>query len=141
VNIKKEFIYVSRTKIEGICILGLFDKKLIFQKIELTRSKIDSDTTTTIKVNIKNFKESFDNVILKISTDDQNNEYLKISNPLIRLSSLTLPNQNTGEHEITIIPHNIPLNKMSFNVKVEVFGNDQEKPLLTREFNLTVNKK
>ena len=121
--------------------MGLFNKKLVFEKIELTNSKIDSDKTTKIKVNIKNFKETFDNITLKISTDDKNNEYLKIANPVTHLSSLTFPNQNTGEHEITIIPHNIPLGKMSFNVKVEVFGNNPEKPILTKEFNLTINKK
>ena len=121
--------------------MGLFDKKLSFEKIELTRSKIDSDKTTTIKINIKNFKEIFENVVVKINTDDQNGEYLKINTPLLTLSSLKLPYQNTGEHEITIIPYNIPLNKMSFNIKVEVLGNDQEKPILTKEFSLRVNKK
>ena len=46
-----------------------------------------------------------------------------------------------GEHEITITPHNIPLSKMSFKITVEVFGNNKEKPILKKEFNLTVKKK
>lgn len=121
--------------------MGLFNKKLAFEKIELSNSRIDSDGLATIKINVRNFKKSFHNVIVKISTDDQKNEYLKIPNNIMQLSSLSLPNGNTGEHEITIIPYNIPLNKMSFNIRVEVFGDNQEKNMLKKEFNLIVYKK
>lgn len=122
--------------------MGLFDKKkLAFEKIELSHSTINSDETTKIKINVRNFKESFENIVVKINTDDKNEEYLKISDSVMRLSSLTLPNQNTGDHEITIIPHNIPLRKMSFNIRVELFGNDSEQPILTKEFDLMISKK
>jgi hypothetical protein len=121
--------------------MGLFKKGLAFETIELSKSKIDSDKTTQIKVNIKNFKEKFDNIILKIKTDDESNQYVAISTPVIQLSPLDSPNKNTGEHEITITPHNIPLSKMSFKITVEVFGNNKEKSILEKEFNLTVNKK
>jgi hypothetical protein len=121
--------------------MGLFKKELAFEKIELSKSKIDSDKTSTIKVNVKNFKDKVDNIILKIKTDDQNNQYVTINNPVIRLSPLDFPDKNTGEHEITITPHNIPLSTMSFKITVEVFGNNREKPILNKEFNLTVKKK
>lgn len=121
--------------------MGLFKKELAFEKIELSKSKIDSDKTTTIKVNVKNYNEKVDNIILKIKTDDQNNQYVIISNSVIQLSSLDFPNKNTGEHEIVITPHNIPLSTMSFKITVEVFGNNKEKPILNKEFNLTVKKK
>ena len=122
--------------------MGLLNKKgLAFEKIELSKSKIDSDKTAKIKVNIKNFKEKFDNILLKTKTDDENNQYIAISNPVIQLSPLDFPDKNTGEHEITITPHNIPLSKMSFKIIVEVFGNNKEKPMLEKEFTLTVNKK
>ena len=122
--------------------MGLFIKKgLAFEKIELSKSKIDSDKTANIRVNIKNFKEKFDNIVLKTKTDDESNQYIAIDNPVIQLASLDFPDKNTGEHEITIIPRNIPLSKMSFKITVEVFGNNKEKPILKKEFNLTVNKK
>ena len=121
--------------------MGLFKKELAFEKIELSKSKIDSDKTATIKVNVKNFKETVDNIVLKIKTDDQSNQYVTISNPVIQLSSLDFPDKNTGEHEITITPHNIPLSTMSFKITVEVFGNNKEKPILNKEFDLTVKKK
>jgi hypothetical protein len=121
--------------------MGLFKKELAFEKIELSKSKIDSDKTTTIKVNVKNYKDKVDNIILKVKTDDQSNQYVTINNPIIALSPLDFPDKNTGEHEITITPHNIPLSKMSFKITVEVFGNNKEKPILEKEFNLTVNKK
>lgn len=122
--------------------MGLLNKKgLAFEKIELSKSKIDSDKTAKIKVNIKNFKEKFDNILLKTKTDDENNQYIAISTPVIQLSPLDFPDKNTGEHEITITPHNIPLSKMSFKIIVEVFGNNKEKPMLEKEFTLTVNKK
>jgi len=122
--------------------LGIFFKKgLAFEKIELSQSKISSDKTATIKVNVKNFKEKFDNIILKIKTDDENNQYLTISTPSLQLPSLDFPNRNTGDHEITINPHNIPVNKMSFKIIVEAYANNGEKLILKKEFDLTVNKK
>jgi hypothetical protein len=121
--------------------LGLFKKELAFEKIELSKSKIDSDKSAMIKVNVKNFKEKFDNLVLKIRTDDASNQYVTISNAVIQLPPLDFPDKNTGEHEITITPHNIPLSTMSFKIKVEVFGNNKEKPVLHKEFNLTVKKK
>jgi hypothetical protein len=122
--------------------LGLFSKKgLEFEKIELSKSKIDSDKSAKIKVNVKNFKEKFDNLILKIKTDDENNQYVLVSPDTIQLPPLDFPDKNTGEHEITLTPHNIPLSKMNFKILVEVFGAGKEKPLLKKEFNLTVNKK
>ena len=122
--------------------MGIFSKKgLAFEKIKLSKSKITSDKTTTIKVNVKNFKEKFGNIVLKTKTDDTNNQYLTISTPSIQLPSLDFPNRNTGDHEITISPHNIPVNKMSFKITVEVYANNVEKQMLKKEFNLTVNKK
>ena len=121
--------------------MWLFKKELAFEKIELSKSKIDSDKTAKIKVNVKNFKEKFDNIILKINTDDASNQYVTISDPVIQLTPLDFPDKNTGEHEITITPHNIPLSKMSFKITVEVFGNNKEYPIIKKEFNLTVNKK
>lgn len=121
--------------------MELFKKELAFEKIELSKSKIDSDKTSTIKVNVKNFKNKVDNIILKIQTDDQSNQYVTIDNPVMQLSSLDFPNKNTGEYEITITPHNIPLSTMFFKVTVEVFGNNKDKPILHKEFRLTVKKK
>jgi hypothetical protein len=122
--------------------LGIFSKKgLAFEKMKLSKSKITSDKTATIKVNVKNFKEKFGNIVLKTKTDDTNNQYLTTSTPSIHLPSLDFPNRNTGDHEITISPHNITLNKMSFKITVEVYANNVEKPMLKKEFNLTVNKK
>lgn len=122
--------------------MGIFDKKgLAFEKIELSRSKINSDRTTTIKVNVKNFKEKFENVVLTTKTDDIDGQYLKIDKSLIQLPSLDFPNRNTGDHEITISPYNIPLSKMPFRITIEVFANNEKKPILKKEFDLTVNKK
>jgi hypothetical protein len=122
--------------------LGLFGKKeLAFEKIELSKSKISSDKTTTIKVNVKNFKEKFENLVLKTRTDDQTGQYLAISTPVLNLPTLDFPNRNTGEQEIVITPKNIPVNKMSFKITVEVYANDVEKPLLKKDFDLTVTKK
>ena len=122
--------------------MGIFNKKgLAFEKIELSKSKISSDKTTAIKVNVKNFKEKFENIVLTTKTDDMDGQYLKIDKSLIQLPSLDFPNRNTGDHEITISPHNIPLNKMPFRIKVEVFANNEKKPILKKEFDLTVNKK
>ena len=122
--------------------MGIFGKKgLAFEKIELSKSKINSDKTTTIRVNVKNFKEKFENLILKTISDDQTNQYLTISAPELKIPSLDFPNRNTGEHEITITPQNIPVSKMSFKITIEVYANDGEKPLLKKDFDLTVNKK
>jgi len=122
--------------------LGIFSKKgLAFEKIELSKSKINSDKTTTIKVNVKNFKEKFDNIVVKTKSDDENNQYLTIGTTLLHLPTLDFPNRSTGDHEITIIPHDIAVNKMSFKITVEVYANNGEKPVLKKEFDLTVNKK
>src|SRR5574337_1869380 len=101
--------------------MGLFKKELAFEKIELSKSKIDSDKTTMIKINVRNFKDKVDNIILKIKTDDESNQYVTISSTVIKLGSLNFPNSNTGEHEIAITPHNITLSKMSFKITMEVF--------------------
>ena len=122
--------------------MGIFNKKgLAFEKIELSKSKINSDKTATIKVNVKNFKEKFENIVLKTKTDDENNQYLAISPTLLQLPTLDFPNRSTGDHEIAISPHNIPVNQMSFKITVEVYANNVEKPILKKEFDLTVNKK
>lgn len=121
--------------------MRLFKKELAFEKIELSKSKIDSDNTATIKINLKNFKDKVDNIVLKIKTDDESNQYVTISSPVIQLDSLNFPNSTTGEHEITITPHNIPLSKMLFKIGIDVFGNNHEKPMLQKEFNLTIKKK
>ena len=122
--------------------MGIFGKKILaFEKIELSKSKISSDKTTTIKVNVKNFKEKIDSLVVKTKTDDQTNQYLTISTPVLNLPTLDFPNRNTGEHEITITPHNIPISKMSFKITVEVYANNGEKPLIKKDFDLTVNKK
>jgi len=114
---------------------------LSFAKIKQSKSKINSDKYTTILCNIKNHKEKFSNILLTTRTDDLENKYLKIDKPLVHLPSLDFPNRNTGDHEITITPHNIPLAKMSFKIILEVFANNSKKPLLKKEFSLIVNKK
>ncbi len=120
----------------------MFGKKgLAFEKINLSKSKITSDKTTSIKVNVRNFKEKFDNMILKTKTDDENNQYLTISAPSLNLPDLDFPNRNTGDHEIVITPHNIPVSKMSFRITVGVYAKNDVKPVLEKEFALTVNKK
>lgn len=122
--------------------MGLLGKKrLAFEKIELSKSKINSDKTTSIKVNVKNFKETFQNLVLKTKTDDQTGQYLTVSAPVLNLPALDFPNRNTGEQEIVITPKNIPVNKMSFKISVEVFAEGQEKSILKKDFDLTVNKK
>ena len=122
--------------------MGIFGKKgLAFEKIELSKSKINSDKTSTIKINIKNFKENFENLVVKTKTDDQTSQYLTISTPILNLPTLDFPNRNTGEHEIVITPHNIPVSKMSFKITVAVYANNGESPLLKKDFDLTVNKK
>jgi hypothetical protein len=122
--------------------LGLFGKKgLSFAKIKLSNSKIDSDKSTTIMVNIKNKEEKFEKIVIATKTDDEKNQYLKIDRPSILLPGLEFPNRNTGDHSITITPFNIPLKKMQFKITVEVSANDVTKPMLKKEFSLTVNKK
>ncbi len=122
--------------------MGIFGKKgLAFEKIELSKSKINSDETTTIAVNVKNFKEKFDDIAIITKTDDASNQYLHISNTSLRLPSLVFPNSNTGDHEIMLNPYNIPVHKMSFKITVEVYTNNAKKLMLKKEFDLTVNKK
>ncbi|TLY07405.1 MAG: hypothetical protein E6K83_05625 [Thaumarchaeota archaeon] len=122
--------------------MGIFGKKgLAFEKIELSKSKINSDETTTITVNVKNFKEKFDDIAVITKTDDASNQYLHISNTSLRLPSLVFPNSNTGDHEIMLNPYNIPIHKMSFKITVEVYTNNAKKLMLKKEFDLTVNKK
>lgn len=122
--------------------MGLFKKKgLSFEKIKLSKSNIDSDKNAVITINIKNSDEVFTNIILTTKTDDVKNEYLKIDKPTINLPPLDFPNRNTGDHEITITPFNIPLSKMPFKITLNVFANNNEKPLLKKEFDLAVNKK
>ncbi|MGH9999273.1 MAG: hypothetical protein ACRD90_05375 [Nitrosopumilaceae archaeon] len=122
--------------------MGILSKKgLAFEKIALSKSKLSSDEISTITVNVKNFKEKFDNITVITKTDDVNNQYLMISKPSLQLPSLDFPNRNTGDHEITITPHNIPLSKMPFKITVQVHANNIEKLMLKKEFDLTVNKK
>ncbi len=122
--------------------MGLFKKKgLSFEKIKIPKSNINSDKNTAITINIKNSEEVFTNIILVTKTDDIENQYLKIDKPTINLPPLDFPNRNTGDHEITITPYNIPLSKMPFKITLEVFANNNEKPLLKKEFTLTINKK
>src|SRR3972149_10185296 len=122
--------------------LGLIRKKgLAFAKIKLSKSKINSDKNTTITINIKNREEKFENIIVAIKTDDLKNQYLKIDKPLINLPPLDFPNRNTGDHQVTIIPYNIPLSKMPFKITLEVFANNNKTPVLKKEFSLIVNKK
>lgn len=122
--------------------LGLFNKKgLSFSKIKLSKSKINSDKNTIITINIKNHEEKFTDIIVATKTDDLENQYLKIDKPLVHLPPLDFPNRNTGDHEITITPYNIPLSKMPFKIILKVFANNDEKPMLQKEFSLLVNKK
>lgn len=122
--------------------MKIFSKNgLAFEKIKLSSSKIDSNKSTTITLNVKNFKGKFENIVVATKTDDLESQYLRIDNPSIHLPSLDVPNKNTGDHMVTITPHNIPLNKMSFKITVEVFANDGKKSLLKKEFSLHVNKK
>lgn len=122
--------------------MGLFGKKgLTFEKLKISNSKITSDKFSTITLNLKNNEEKFDSITVTIKTDDLNNEYLKIDKPLLQLPSLDFPNRNTGDHIITITPFNIPLNKMTFKITVEVFANNKPKSVLRKNFNLDIVKK
>ena len=122
--------------------MGIFSKKgLAFEKIDLSKSKINSNETAKITVNVKNFKEKFDDISVLIKTDDATNQYLQISTPTLRLPSLDFPNRNTGDQEIIINPINIPLQKMTFKISIEVYSDNAKKLMLKKEFNLTVNKK
>ena len=120
----------------------MFGKKgLTFEKLKISNSKITSDKFSTITLNLKNNEEKFDSITVTIKTDDLNNEYLKIDKPLLQLPSLDFPNRNTGDHIITITPFNIPLNKMTFKITVEVFANNKPKSVLRKNFNLDIVKK
>jgi hypothetical protein len=122
--------------------LGLFTRKgLAFEKLKLSNSKITSDKFTTITLNLKNREKKFDNILITTKTDDLNNQYLKIDKPSLQLPSLDFPNRNTGDHKITMTPYNIPLNKMTFKITLDVFANNDPKSLLRKEFNLNVMKK
>lgn len=122
--------------------MGLFGTKgLAFEKVKLSQSKIASDKFATITLNIKNRKEKFDHIFVTTKTDDLNNQYLKIDKPSLQLPSLDFPNENTGDHKITITPFNIPLTKMTFKITLEVFANNKTKPALRKEFNLNTVKK
>mgnify|MGYP006957732678 FL=1 len=121
--------------------MGLFTKNLTFEKLKLSKSKINSDKFTTITLNLKNQKEKFDNILVTTKTDDLNNQYLKIDKSSFQLPSLDFPNRTTGDHKITITPYHIPLGKMTFKITLEVFANNNPKSVLRKEFNLTVIKK
>jgi len=122
--------------------LGLFTRKgLAFEKLKMLNLKITSDKFTTIILNLKNHEEKFDNILVTTMTDDLNSQYLKIDKPSLQLPSLDFPNRNTGDHEITITPHNIPLTKMTFKITLDVFANNNPKSILRKEFNLDVLKK
>ena len=122
--------------------MGLFTRKgLAFEKLKLSNSKITSDKFTTITLNLKNHEKKFDNILITAKTDDLNNRYLKIDKPSLQLPSLDFPNRNTGDHKITITPYDIPLNKMTFKITLDVFANNDPKSLLRKEFNLNVTKK
>lgn len=119
----------------------MFGKKgLKFEKIKLSDSKIKSDKFATITFNLKNHEEKINNIFVNIKTDDLNNQYLKIDKSSLKLPSLDFPNSNTGDHKITITPHNIPLSKMTFKILIEVFANNKPKSVLRKEFNLEVIK-
>ena len=122
--------------------MGIFSKKgLAFEKIDLSKSKINSDETAKITINIKNFKEKFDDISVLTKADDATNQYLQINKPTLRLPSLDFPNRNTRDQEIIINPINIPVQKMTFKILVEVYTNNAKKLMLKKEFNLTVTKK
>jgi hypothetical protein len=122
--------------------LGIFNKKkLAFEKIELSKSKINSDETVTVTVNVKNFEEKIDDISVITKTDDESNQYLIINQPSVRLPSLVFPYSNTGNHQIIINPYNIPVHKMSFKINVGVYTDNSKKLMLKKEFDLTVNKK
>lgn len=122
--------------------MGLFGgKKLEFEKIKLSSSKINSDGSATITFNIKNSKERLGKIVATTKTDDLKNQYLKIDKPVIELPPLDFPNRNTGDHSVAITPYDIPLGKMSFKITLEIFADGGEKPSLKKEFGLTVKKK
>ena len=122
--------------------MGIFNKKkLAFEKIELSKSKINSDETVTVTVNVKNFKEKIDDISVITKTDDASNQYLTINKPSLRLPSLVFPDSNTGSQEITINPYNIPVHKMEFKISVEVYTDNAKKLMLKKDFDLIVNKK
>ena len=113
---------------------------LTFEKILLSKSEINSDETAIITVNVKNYKESFKNIFVKTKSDDVNNQYLTISTASLPLPDIDYPNKNTGDHTITIKPHDISLTKIPFKITVEVYANNIAEPMLTYDFDLTVKK-
>ena len=122
--------------------MGIFGKKgLAFQKIELSKSKIHSDETATLTVNVKNFKDKFDDITLITKTDDATSLYLKMSKPSMRLPSLVFPNSTTGDQVVVLNPYNIPVHKMAFKIKVEVYTDNAQKLMLKKDLDLTVTKK
>ena len=122
--------------------MGLFTGKgLKIEKLKLSDSKISSDKSATITVNLKNREEKFANITVSTRTDDLSGQYLKIDKPSIQLPSLDFPNRNTGDHKITLTPYNIPLTKMTFKITLEVFANTNPKPVLRKGFSLDVIKK
>lgn len=122
--------------------MGLFFRnELKFEKLKLSNSKIKSDKFTTIIINLKNKQEKFDNILLTTKTDDLNNQYLKIDRPSLQLPSLDFPNRSTGDHIITITPYNIPLDKMTFRITLEVFANNKPQTILQKKFSLDVMRK
>lgn len=102
---------------------------------------MNSDETTTLTINVKNFNDKFDDITVITKTDDANNQYITINKPTLRLPSLDFPNRNTGDQTITINPFNIPVQKMSFKIRVEVYTDNAKKLMLKKEYDLTVNKK
>lgn len=121
---------------------SIFNKKgIAFETIKLTKSQIRSDEPTSIKVNVKNFKEKFDNIIVKTKIEDEGNNYLTLNTTSLNLPDLDFPNKNTGDHEIVITPYNIPVSEMSFKITVEVYARNNDKPMLKKELVLTVDKK
>lgn len=122
--------------------MGLIARKgLKFEKFKISNSKITSEKTVTITLNLKNNEKKFENILVITKTDDLNNQYLKIDKPSLQLPPLDFPNRNTGDHQVIITPFNIPLNKMIFKITLDVFVNNNQKSLLRKEFNLEVLKK
>ena len=122
--------------------MGLINRKgLAFEKLKLSNSKITSEKFATITLSLKNREEKHEDILVTIKTDDLNNQYLKIDKPTLQLPSLDFPNRNTGDHKITITPYNIPLNKMTFKITLNVFANKNPKSVLRKEFNLNIMKK
>ncbi|WP_268541656.1 hypothetical protein [Candidatus Nitrosotenuis cloacae] len=122
--------------------MGLFSRgNLAFEKINLSRSKIASDGYATITLNVKNRDQKFDGLVAVTETDDLQGQYLKIDTPSLSLPALDFPNRNTGDHKITLTPHNIPLSEMSFRIHLKIMAGGADRPVLEKKFSLTVTKK